>query len=279
MSFTANNSKATPQVHPSQAPREPTGQVASDSLAAESLDAKGGFSENAHAAASSVPGASSTLNTTDTSGARVLQPAPDGAARDAAQSAVGLGGDEKGVSGVKLGAGTSTGSGPAGASDFGASTLGGGRGSGGSNTGPDPNIKSSGSAGASGTTGTATGTAIGIRPHVDAAPGYTASVTGAAAPPGTYRPKGTNLEDADETESMPKTKTFTGDVGGHHDPARLAEQNFAARNTGDVEQNASSGKPGGAQRQAGNSSGSGSGSASAVGEQGGSFGVLDSERA
>merc|ERR1711939_518110 len=60
MSFTANS--RAPQIHPSNAPQEPTGQVASDSLAAESLKNQGGFAENAHAAASSVSGSSSTLN-------------------------------------------------------------------------------------------------------------------------------------------------------------------------------------------------------------------------
>merc|ERR1711939_715795 len=190
MSFTANS--RAPQIHPSNAPQEPTGQVASDSLAAESLKNQGGFAENAHAAASSVSGSSSTLNNTDTSGAKVLQPAEDGTAREK-QNALG--------------------------------------------------------------------------------PGYTSTVTGAAAPPGTYKPKGANLEDADATESMPKPKVFIGDVGGSHDPGRLAEQNFEARNTGPAQQVSSSGNEGGAQRQAG------SGGREAVGEQGGSFGVLDSERA
>merc|ERR1711939_820217 len=262
MSFTANS--RAPQIHPSNAPQEPTGQVASDSLAAESLKNQGGFAENAHAAASSVSGSSSTLNNTDTSGAKVLQPAEDGTAREK-QNALGLGPDEKGVTGVKLDAAgkpafdgvhnkdgyyggpgdggsaaqTSGGSNarPAGASDFGASTVGGG-----SATSADPNIKS----GSTATGGNSTST---------------------------YKPKGANLEDADATESMPKPKVFIGDVGGSHDPGRLAEQNFEARNTGPAQQVSSSGNEGGAQRQAG------SGGREAVGEQGGSFGVLDSERA
>merc|ERR1711939_173666 len=291
MSFTANS--RAPQIHPSNAPQEPTGQVASDSLAAESLKNQGGFAENAHAAASSVSGSSSTLNNTDTSGAKVLQPAEDGTAREK-QNALGLGPDEKGVTGVKLDAAgkpafdgvhnkdgyyggsaaqTSGGSNarPAGASDFGASTVGGG-----SATSADPNIKSGSTATGGNSTGSGSGgptAGAGVRPHVDAAPGYTSTVTGAAAPPGTYKPKGANLEDADATESMPKPKVFIGDVGGSHDPGRLAEQNFEARNTGPAQQVSSSGNEGGAQRQAG------SGGREAVGEQGGSFGVLDSERA
>ncbi|KAK5443485.1 hypothetical protein LTS15_010630 [Exophiala xenobiotica] len=260
MSFTANS--RAPQIHPSDAPQEPTGPVASDSLAAESLKNNGGFAENAHAAASSQPGSSSTLNNTDTSAAKVLPPAADGTQREKqnAPAPLSLGPDE----------------GKAGASDFGASTV-----SSESATGPDPNIKSGSAATGGNNTSTSTGASTGgsgsgptagagVRPHVDAAPGYTSTVTGAAAPAGTYKPKGANLEDADATESMPKPKTFIGDVGGSHDPGRIAEQNFEARNTGPAEQVSSSGTEGGAQRQAGSG---------AVGEQGGSFGVLDSERA
>ncbi|KAI1612886.1 hypothetical protein EDD37DRAFT_323082 [Exophiala viscosa] len=284
MSFTANS--RAPQLHPSEAPQEPTGPIASDSLAAESLKNQGGFAENENATASRQPGASSTWNTTDTSGAKVLPPAEDGTTREKA-TALGLGADQKGVTGVKYepagkgdfdGAHTTQGySGgpnsssiggeqnarPAGASDFGATTATGDQ------SGPDPNIRSGGDvtkqdredAQNASTSGSTSGVSAGVRPHVDAAPGYTSTVTGAAAPPGTYKPKGDNLEDADLTESIPKTKTFTGNVGGEKDPGRLAEQNFEARNTGPVEQS------------------SGGGGESAVGEVGGSFGALESERA
>jgi len=284
MSFTANS--RAPQPHPSEAPQEPTGPIASDSLAAESLKNQGGFAENENATASRQPGASSTWNTTDTSGAKVLPSAEDGTAREKA-TALGLGADEKGVTGVKYdparkgdfdGAHTTEGySGgpsssstggeqnarPTGASDFGASTAPGDQ------SGPDPNIRSGGDvtkqdrvdAQNASTSGSTSGISAGVRPHVDAAPGYTSTVTGAAASSGTYKPKGDNLEDADLTESIPKTKTFTGNVGGEKDPGRLAEQNFEARNTGPVEQS------------------SGGGGESAVGEVGGSFGALESERA
>ena len=70
-----------------------------------------------------------------------------------------------------------------------------------------------------------------MRPHVDAAPNYTGVVTGSALPEGTFKPKGRNLEDADVTQSIPQTKTFTGDVGGVNDPGRLAERSFEGRNT------------------------------------------------
>ncbi|KAI9697755.1 MAG: hypothetical protein M1836_004431 [Candelina mexicana] len=60
---------------------EPTGAVASDSLAAESINSGGGFSENKNVQSLSVSGSKSTLNTTDTSGATTLSPAPDAEAR------------------------------------------------------------------------------------------------------------------------------------------------------------------------------------------------------
>lgn len=63
---------------------ESTGLVTSDSLAAESLNSSGSFAaNNPHAAVSKQPSASTTSNTTDTSGATRLPPAPDAEARDA----------------------------------------------------------------------------------------------------------------------------------------------------------------------------------------------------
>lgn len=291
MSFTANS--RAPQPHPSEAPQEPTGPIAADSLAAESLKNQGGFAENANATASSQPGASSTFNNTDTSGAKVLPPAQSGTEREE-EAARGAGPDEKGPSGLKLeaagkaefdgphttegyygGSGnTQTGKNarPAGASDFGATTAPG-------NNAPDPNIRSGADVSASaagqgqsqGQSASSSGAAAGVRPHVDQAPGYTSTVTGAAAAAaGTFKPKGDNLEDADVTESIPKPKTFTGNVGGQYDPGRLAEQNFQGRNTGAVEQLSTAGEEGRKQTHSGDN---------ALGEQGGSFGALESERA
>lgn len=82
---------------------------------------------------------------------------------------------------------------------------------------------------ASSSTGPTAGT--GVRPHVDAAPNYTGAVTGSMLPEGTFKPKGQNLEDASVTQSIPQTKTFTGDVGGVNDPGRLAERKFEGKNT------------------------------------------------
>ncbi|EXJ82624.1 hypothetical protein A1O3_06437 [Capronia epimyces CBS 606.96] len=267
------------------APYEATGPVAADSLAAESLEAKGGFAENTGAAAQSVRGGQSTFATTDTSAAHVLHPAASGASREK-QDALGADADVKGASGLKLdaagkadfdgahnadgyyggpsgqGQALSHGGGRAGDSDFGASTAPG-------RHTADPEIRSTGSgfdnASSSG------GGGAGARPYVDAAPGYVASVTGAARSDGSYKPKGSNLDDADVTDSVPKTKTFTGNVGGQYDPGRVAEREFEGRNTGFETELSSAGVDGGRQRQ--------QGSSGAVGEQGGQYGVLESERA
>ncbi len=231
-------------------PSEAPGPIASDSLAAESLRSGGDFgaNEQTEPAPMSVKGASSTLANTDTSGAVPLHPAADASQREV-QDAQGLGPDEKGHSGVKYpeGAGqsgapgvttsegysgASSGDKPsegyntgmaAGASDFGASTLSskgsasatGGEGSA-SATGGLPSTASSGSA------AVPTPGSTGVRPHVPEAPTYAGTVAGTVASEGQYKPKGVNLTEGD----IPQTKTFLGDVGGQHDPGRLAERQF-----------------------------------------------------
>ncbi|KAI9845358.1 MAG: hypothetical protein M1838_001782 [Thelocarpon superellum] len=65
---------------------EGPGELTSDSLAAESTRAGGGFAENAGAEPSGVPSKSSTASNTDTSNATALPPAPDAERRgDAAE--------------------------------------------------------------------------------------------------------------------------------------------------------------------------------------------------
>ena len=61
--------------------REGAGPVTSDSLAAESVRAGGGFSENRDSQPLAVKGANSTFNTTDTSAADELPPSRDAASR------------------------------------------------------------------------------------------------------------------------------------------------------------------------------------------------------
>ncbi|KAG9786625.1 hypothetical protein ABEF93_005483 [Exophiala dermatitidis] len=224
------------------APREPTGPIAADSLAAESLDNKGAFSENSGAAAQSVRGDQSTFANTDTSGARKLEPAASGAERER-QQYTGGGADKsvQGTSGLKLDA--------AGKPDF------------------------DGVHNKDGYYGGANNGGNNQRGQADTAPSYVTNVTGAARSDGTYKPKGKNLEDADETGSIPKPKTFTGNVGGQYDPGRVAENEFASRNTDLKTELSSAGVEGGAQRQKQSTEEGG------VGVQGGQYGVLESERA
>ncbi|OAL35402.1 hypothetical protein AYO20_05252 [Fonsecaea nubica] len=297
MSFAAN--PRAPKPDRDNISQEPTGPVASDSLAAESLKNRGGFTENSSAAPLGVRGDQSTLNNTDTSGATTLPPAESGSEREK-KNALGAGADEKGVAGLKYpeGAGraqfdgahsaqggyvggrqsNSSGGGqarPAGASDFGASTT-----TSSSTRGADDQFIRSGagvnnSASKSNTTqssgaggGPAAGT--GVRPHVDAAPGYVSSVTGDAAPAGTFKPKGANLDDADVSQSIPQTKTFTGAIGTVNDPGRLAEREFLGRNDDPIGELGQAGVEGGRARQQVQDS--------KAGDQG-QYGVLQSERA
>ena len=62
--------------------KEGAGAVTSDSLAAESVRSGGAFGSNRDSEPLSVKGGNSTLNTTDTSSATTLPPAPDARTRD-----------------------------------------------------------------------------------------------------------------------------------------------------------------------------------------------------
>lgn len=68
------------------------------------------------------------------------------------------------------------------------------------------------------------------RPDSDTAPNYAATVSGAIQSQGYGKPKGKNLHEGD----LPETKTFTGNVGGQHDPGRLAEQSFQKMDADDM---------------------------------------------
>lgn len=273
-----------PKPDPSTAPQEPTGPVASDSLAAESNRAGGGFSENENIAQLAVKGSNSTLANTDTSGATVLHAAVDGAAREK-QDAKALGSDEKGtagglkypdaeapeftgthsaegyVGGPSADAATATGDKSVAESFSGAtgdSFADGGAGTTSISSDPStksPEIKSSTgtSAGPAPGTGAAPVGASGDIDSAGTAPNYAATVSGSIRPEGEDKPKGENLIEGD----IPETKTFTGNVGGDKDPGRLAEQKFGKIN-------------------ADTASGAGSG---AKGDDSNPFGVLESERA
>lgn len=315
MSFAANPRADNPQ----EGGREAIGAVTSDSLAAQSMREGGGFSENENAHEMGVKGSNSTFNTTDTSGATALHPARDGATREK-QDAMGLGADEKGVTGLKYpdaagqprfdgahsdqgfaagpgnsssGYNTTTGGTYSGAS--GDSFVDGGAGITGSSSAKTSGISSGSGSTAQGSSQTDTtsysgggnggsgnhrntnpssagrgdgplvtggagedfGTAS--RPGQDTAPNYAATISGAIQSEGQYKPKGSNLTEGD----IPQTKTFTGDVGGQHDPGRAAEQGFQKVS---AENSASAGPP--------KYSGSGQDSST-----GGQFDALKTERA
>ena len=234
---------------PAEPSTEPTGPIAADSLAAESLNSGGDFASNepSQPQPMGVKGASSTLANTDTSGAVPLHAARDREARSD-QDALGLGPDEKGVVGVRYpdgeagdfpgtttregytggpasaqaGEGYNTGL-AAGASDFGASSMGSSEMGGTSATGGLPSTGSGGNV-PSGGSGPAAG--AGVRPYVPEGPTYSGVVAGTVHQQGEFQPKGKNLIEGD----VPETKTFLGDVGGPHDPGRVAEQGFAKIN-------------------------------------------------
>ena len=252
---TAANPKAP---KPSGEEQEPVGQIASDSLAAESIKEGGAFAENDNAAISSVKGANSTLNNTDTSGATVLQPAADGTER-VREEAKGLGSDEKGTTGVKypdaeqaqfdgvhssegyVGGPSKTTSSSATTTDV-AGQFSGATGdsfadgatastSDSSSAGVSSGSSAAKKATSSATTGTSSSSSTGIGSSDSTAkdaPNYAATVSGALRSDGEDKPKGENLQEG----GIPQTKTFTGAVGGPNDPGRLAEQEFTKVGSG-----------------------------------------------
>lgn len=259
----ADNPRA-PKPDPSDALQEPTGPVAADSLAAESNQAGGGFSENDNVAELGVRGNQSTLANTDTSGATVLHAASSGADRER-QDAKGLGSDERGHTGVKYPdadmpefSGTHSAEGYAGGpSDDGSgaaktvaqsysgasgdSFADGGAGVSGSDVQTSQitssvktqssgftadSSSSGGDGGSSGGPATGTGAVpVGASGDIDSAD---TAPTYAATVAGTLRSEGELQPKGDDLSEggIPETKTFTGNVGGDKDPGRLAEQKF-----------------------------------------------------
>lgn len=196
-------------------PQEPTGGVASDSLAAESMQSGGGFSEN-NAQPMGVGGSSSTLNNTDTTGATTLRPAANSTDREYSDR---LADDDsiKGPGGLKYTEGTG------GQGSFsGQHNLDGY--SGGPSADRSSQIQSSGTySTAAGQSSTTSGEDYRASSSIDQAP----TAYGDFRTEGQLKPKGVNLTEG----GIPETKTFTGDVGGPHDPGRVAEQNFQNANS------------------------------------------------
>jgi hypothetical protein len=154
-----------------------------------------------------VKGSSSTLNTTDTSGAKVLKPAPSASQRE---------GDEK----AKY---------PEGA---GKPQFPGHHNRDGYVGGPSRDraaVQSSDSGEYStsqDSTGGETGRKLGEEHRASSAADQPPTAFGNFQRKGALKPKGNNLKEGD----LPQTNTPTGDVGGPHDPSRVAEEKMLSRN-------------------------------------------------
>ena len=180
--------------------------MASDSLAAESLQSGGAFPDNDNTQAMGVKGASSTLNNTDTLGATELESAANAAARD---------GDEK----LKYpeGGGKATFSGRHSLDGY-TGGLSADRAAQCDTEGED----STGQASSTGKTCHTSGEDYRANAAVDTASNAFANFQ----PELDLKSKGANLTEGD----VPEAKTFTGDVGGPHDPGRVGENKMLSTN-------------------------------------------------
>ncbi|KAI9663630.1 MAG: hypothetical protein M1821_007120 [Bathelium mastoideum] len=183
---------------------EGPGTITSDSLAAESLSSGGAFAAgNPSAGAMGQSSRGTTTNTTDTSSATRLDPAPDAESRDAQQ-----GWSEEAQLNTGRGQGKEAGVGPTYAT-----AAAGGRSS----------ADESGSGIGGGSTG-AGGQDVDIGGGVSASrAGVTDRETGGAIS-GMSKPHGTNVTEgsSDDFEGAPNA-SFNNDVGGPNDPGRLGE--------------------------------------------------------
>ncbi|KAL8699937.1 MAG: hypothetical protein Q9201_005726 [Fulgogasparrea decipioides] len=201
--------------------REGAGAVASDSLAAESVRSGGGFSENRDSAPLSVSGGSSTLNNTNTSGARILDPAPDAAEREAKEAWKEVPDEVRGTAGQKYPEG-------AGNANFAGSHNADGTYSGGS-SGARREVGGSGytlsgsrdGAGGNENTGNTSSSSAGT------APGYVSSVQ--SDPAKTGKPHGKNITEGGFESDDTKNASFNSDIGGKYDPGRAAEEQFQTK--------------------------------------------------
>lgn len=184
---------------------EGTGIVHSDSLAAESMREGGDFAANQRKAGiSDQPSRGTTANVTDTSGATVLDPAPDAEARQATE--------EWNESAV-LNAGRGAGRGPT-------------RNVPNSGSNGAPHSASSGTGGTTDITGTTTGSSR-SGGSSNATPSYVDA--GERGLGGQMKPKGRDIQEGGFNEDAPNA-SFNNEIGTKNDPARLAEQKVDERN-------------------------------------------------
>ena len=211
---------------------EGPGAIAIDSLAAESAQAGGEFSKNRNSAPLAVSGSSSTFNTTDTSGATTLAPAPDAAERDARSLREETADDTKGPGGQKYpeglgGQGVFDGQhnadgytgGSTGAKEQLSQQIDGDnvyqpsgiRGGGNDDV---TNEGDKGSVPSSNPDSTAAGTA----------PSYVSAVK--SDPAATGKPKGKNITEGGFDSDPSNNASFNNEIGTENDPGRAAEQTF-----------------------------------------------------
>jgi hypothetical protein len=158
-----------------------------------------------------VKGSSSTLNTTDTSGAKVLKPAPSASQRE---------GDEK----VKYpeGAGKPQFPGHHNRDGY----VGGPSRDRAAVQSSDSGEYSTGQDSTGGETGRKLGEEHRANSAANSAADQAPTAFGNFQTKGALKPKGNNLKERD----LPQTNTPSGDVGGPHDPSRVAEEKMLSRN-------------------------------------------------
>ncbi|KAL9030663.1 MAG: hypothetical protein Q9180_006880 [Flavoplaca navasiana] len=222
---------------------EGAGAVASDSLAAESTRSNGVFSNNRDAQPLAQSGSSSTFNNTDTSGARVLDAAPDAAEREAKEAWREVPDEARGVAGQKYpeGAGkvdfsgTHNADGYAGGSSdakrevgesgYAPSGIRGGAAPAGSAPGEDFNNKESYTpSGLRGGAAPGSNDDASSSSKADTAPGYVASVQ--SIPAQTGKPHGKNIKEGGSEFDEAKNTSFESEIGSKEDPGRAAEEQF-----------------------------------------------------
>ncbi|KAJ5578341.1 uncharacterized protein N7459_007305 [Penicillium hispanicum] len=197
------STKVTKDPLSSQQPiEEPSGPIANDSLAAESVRKGGAFNENRGAEPMGVSGSQSTLNTTDTSAASTLPSAPVGGLREDRQR------QEKYPEAL------------GGQGDF-----------------PGAHLPQSGYTGGP----TATKQEMGMHcGHSNASgSGYRSEYNAGQAPSYTQdiadgyqhkKPHGQNVREGGFSTDASKNASFNSEIGSKMDPGRAAEQKFQRTN-------------------------------------------------
>ena len=207
---------------------EGPGAIASDSLAAESVNSGGEFSKNPNSEPLSVSGSSSTFNNTDTSGATTLGPTPDAAEREAKEAWQETSDGAKGPGGLKYpeglgGQGTFDGQhnldgytgGPTSAKEDLSDNSGVYQASGirGGGPGADDSREDYNPGGSGGNPDSS---------DSNTAPSYVSSVQ--SQPAQTGKPKGKNITEGGFDDDPSNNASFNNEIGTENDPGRGAEQ-------------------------------------------------------